>query len=162
LASDGTVWAWGGNWFGQVGDGTTTDALSPVHLSLSNIIAVSAGHEHSMALQSDGTVLTWGDNCCGQLARSTPGRYSTAPTATSWSTGSITAISAGSEHSLVLKSDGSVWGAGGNFYGELGSGGSTTTPVQLPNVSTATGIAGGGVFSDILLANGTVRGYGYG
>jgi alpha-tubulin suppressor-like RCC1 family protein len=160
LASDGTVWAWGGNWLGQVGNGSSSDQLSPVQLSMTGIIAVAAGHEHSLALQSDGTVWTWGDNFFGQLARSTSGRNSPTPTATpAW--GTVTAISAGSEHTLVLKSDGTVWGAGGNFYGELGSGGSTITPQQLPGITTAQAIAAGGVFSEILLADGTVRGFGY-
>src|SRR5258705_13498427 len=68
LKSNGTVWGWGLNDFGQVGDGTTTDRLSPVQTSaLNGVVAVAAGWYHSVALRSDGTVWTWGDNEDGAL-----------------------------------------------------------------------------------------------
>jgi alpha-tubulin suppressor-like RCC1 family protein len=162
LASDGTVWAWGGNWFGQVGsDNGTSDQPTPVHLSLTSVIAVAAGNEHSVALQSDGTVWTWGDNFFGQLGYATAGRYATTPTAVAaW--GTADRITAGSEHTLVRHADGSVWGAGLNYAGELGdSGGNRITPTAMTGVTTAQGIGAGGVFSLILLADGTVRGFGY-
>ncbi len=162
LASDGTVWAWGGNWYGQVGDGTTTNQSTPVHLSLTGIVAVGAGREHSVALQSDGTVWTWGDNCCGQLGYSSPGRSVSTPAAVAgW--GTVAAVSAGSEHTLALKSNGTVWASGGNFFGELGDGTTTNrfAPVQMFGISTAQRIAAGGVYSLIGLADGTLRGFGY-
>lgn len=69
LKSDGTVWAWGENWWGQLGDGTTPGrSCKPVQVSgLSGVIAISGGGGHSLALKSDGTVWAWGYNKYGEL-----------------------------------------------------------------------------------------------
>ena len=72
LANDGTVWSWGKNTYGQLGNGTTTTTLRPIQVeSLSGIIAISAGEAHSLALCEDGTVWAWGDNASGQLGDGT-------------------------------------------------------------------------------------------
>ena len=68
LKSDGTVWAWGGNANGEVGDGTAVNRYSPVQvLNVSKIISVSGGDSHSSALAGDGTVWKWGLNDLGEL-----------------------------------------------------------------------------------------------
>lgn len=73
LKSDGTVWAWGSNANGQLGDGTTTDRHYSTQVKansnqpLGDVIAVSTGNNHSIALKSDGMVMTWGSNSQGQL-----------------------------------------------------------------------------------------------
>jgi alpha-tubulin suppressor-like RCC1 family protein len=119
LASDGTVWAWGADWYGQVGNGSTSTQYTPVQLSLTNIIVISVGNEHSLALASDGTLWSWGDNYFGQLGRSSSGRYDPTPTSVSvfGPSSALMGISAGSEHTLVRKADGTsgasaVTGAG--------------------------------------------------
>ena len=78
LKSDGTVWAWGYNGYGQLGDGTTTDRHTPVQVHgegdigfLTDIITISAGGWHTVALKSDGTVWAWGYNLYGQLGDGT-------------------------------------------------------------------------------------------
>ena len=72
LKSDGTVVAWGANYSGQIGDGTTTARTTPVAVSgLTNVTAVAAGAAFSVALKSDGTVWTWGANNAGQLGDGT-------------------------------------------------------------------------------------------
>ena len=73
LKSDGTVWAWGYNYFGQLGDGTTTTKRgTPVQVSsLSDVIAIAGGAHYTIALKSDGMVWTWGDNSSGQLGEGT-------------------------------------------------------------------------------------------
>ena len=72
LKEDGTVWAWGNNANGQLGDGTTTERHTPVQVSgLSNIIAIAAGSDHTIALKQDGTVWGWGSNSHGQLGDGT-------------------------------------------------------------------------------------------
>ena len=68
LMPDGTVRAWGGNRFGQLGDGTTTDRWVPVQVvGLTNVVQVSAGSFYSLAVRGDGTVWSWGWNRDGQL-----------------------------------------------------------------------------------------------
>ncbi|HCX71935.1 MAG TPA: RCC1 repeat-containing protein, partial [Firmicutes bacterium] len=73
LKNDGTVWAWGRNDMGQLGDGTTsTPRLTPVVVSgLSNVTAITAGLSHTVALKDDGTVWAWGYNAYGQLGDGT-------------------------------------------------------------------------------------------
>jgi hypothetical protein len=70
LKTDGTVWAWGANWVGQLGDGTTTQRLTPVQV-LSGVAAVAAGQDHSLALMADGTVRAWGSSSAGELGDGT-------------------------------------------------------------------------------------------
>ena len=72
LRSDGTVWSWGWNEYGQLGDGSTTGRLTPVQVSgLSDVTSIAAGVHHSLALRSDGTVWSWGGNGNGQLGDGT-------------------------------------------------------------------------------------------
>jgi len=108
LKSDGTVWAWGDNYYGDLGDGTTTDRNTPVQVSgLTGVTAISGGGQYSLALKSDGTVWAWGDNYHGKLGDgTTTDRYT--PVQLMGLTG-VTAISGGEDHSLALKSDGTVW-----------------------------------------------------
>lgn len=72
LKSDGTVWAWGLNMYGQLGDGTNTDRKMPVQVKgLDNVAAIAGGVWHSIALKTDGTVWVWGGNWAGQLGNGT-------------------------------------------------------------------------------------------
>ncbi|MBT9253100.1 MAG: hypothetical protein KM296_05345 [Brockia lithotrophica] len=74
LKRDGTVWAWGWNRFGQLGDGTKENRTSPVPVKdLTEVVQVAAGDGHSLALKRDGTVWAWGDNTFGQLGDGTRG-----------------------------------------------------------------------------------------
>jgi alpha-tubulin suppressor-like RCC1 family protein len=80
--SDGTVWAWGANGSGQLGDGTTIQRMAAVRVgSLTGIVAVAAGANHALALKGDGTVWAWGDNQYGQVGEgsSGPGERRTTP-----------------------------------------------------------------------------------
>ena len=153
VKSDGTVWAWGYSQFGELGDGTTTAqtksrAAQVSGLSGVNVIAVSAGQSHSLALKSDGTVLAWGWNFYGQLGDGTQVSTGT-PTQVSGLT-NVIAIQASNGASFALKSDGTVWAWGRNVYGRLGDG--TTqdrlTPVLVKDFSGGAGVVGvGGVNS---------------
>jgi hypothetical protein len=72
LKSDGTVWAWGNNFYGELGDGTTTHRSSPVQvIGLTGVVAVDGGYCYSLALKSDGTVWAWGWNYIGRLGDGT-------------------------------------------------------------------------------------------
>jgi alpha-tubulin suppressor-like RCC1 family protein len=137
VRSDHTVWSWGSNSNGQLGDTTTVDKAQPIPLSLTGMEKVSAGLAHSLALASDGTVWAWGLNTNGQLGDGSTTQRLAAVQISSFS--GVTAISAGASHSVALKSDGTVWTWGLNSSGQLGDG--TTTQRTAPtNVSTLSGI----------------------
>ena len=162
LKSDGTVTAWGRNYEGQLGDGTTTDRTSPVAVSgLTGITAIAAGFSYSMALKGDGTVWTWGHNSDGQLGDGTTTQR-TSPVQVSGITTAV-AISAGASHAIAVLSDGTAksWGLGSN--GQLGTGtnGSSTTPVAMSGITSGVAAAAGMFHSLVLSSNGSVRAFGY-
>jgi alpha-tubulin suppressor-like RCC1 family protein len=150
LKSDGTVWAWGNNGYGQLGFVTSTsnrnlpgqvqDAAGTGYLT--DVIAIAAGSYHSLALKSDGTVWAWGDDNYGQLGDGNSWTSSNLPiqvkdkTGTGYLTG-MTGISAGENHSLALESNGTVWAWGDNYYGQLGDGSNTESylPVQVKDAA---------------------------
>jgi len=135
---DGTLWTWGGNNVGQLGDGTTTSRSSPgtVAGGGSTWCSASSGHCHTAAVKSDGTLWTWGYNSWGMLgdgtttSRRSPG--TTAGGGTTWC-----AVSAGRCYTAAVKTDGTLWTWGINGYGQLGTG--NTTQRSSPGT-----VAGGG------------------
>ena len=134
LRTDGTLWAWGDNSNGQLGNGTVTQQSTPVQIG-SGYVAISAGYYHSAALQSDGTLVAWGSNSNGQLgmvaSNGNPAGDSHVPVAVDSST-TWSSISAGAYHTLAAKSDGSAYGWGKNVNGQVGSG--TTAQVNTPDL----------------------------
>ena len=109
----GTVWAWGYNLNGQLGDGTSTTRLSPVPVSaLGNVVvSIAAGGSHSLARKNDGTVWAWGYNAQGQLGDGTSGPAADRSTPVPV-TGliNVASIKAGGSHSLALQNDATVHG----------------------------------------------------
>ncbi|MBY9078904.1 RCC1 domain-containing protein, partial [Paenibacillus sp. CGMCC 1.18879] len=89
--------------------------------TLSGVTAIAAGSSHSLALKSDGSVWAWGYGISGQLGDGSL-TVRTTPVAVSGLTSEVTAIAGGNNHSLALKSDGSVWAWGYNGSGQLGDG----------------------------------------
>lgn len=162
LKSDGTVWAWGANTFGNLGDGTTEGKNAPVQVSgLSHVAAISAGFGHGLALKSDGTVWAWGNNVSGQVGQAA----STAPVKSPVQVGGLSnviAVAAGGLHSLALKSDGTVWAWGQALYGQLGNNSQfeSSTPVQASPLSGVTSIAAGGYQSAARTSDGSVYAWG--
>jgi len=223
LKYDGTVWSWGLNAYGQLGDGTTNDEWSPVQTGLgaspplTNVIKLGGRPYFTLAVKSDGTVWAWGMNRYGNMGNGSvnplPGPQVTVPvlvsnssaggainnprqvtcgyqfgaalttngTVWTWGSGShgelgqgatvtnyvpvqvpgltnITAISAGWFHILALKSDGTVWGWGNNPNGELGDGTAVNrfSPVQVLNVSNIVSVSGGDDHSTALASDGTI------
>jgi alpha-tubulin suppressor-like RCC1 family protein len=163
LKSDGTVWAWGNNSSGQLGDGTTTIRTAPVQVSgLTRVVAVAAGRTHSLALKDDGTVWAWGDNSAGELGDGT-----TVPRLRPVQVNQlhgVVAIAAGGLHfNLALKRDGTVSAWGDNFYGQLGD--TTRTPrlrpVEVQGLHDVTAISAGYGHAIALLANGSVSTWGW-
>ncbi len=158
LKNDGTVWAWGSNLYGGLGNASTTNTSTPVQsLLLSNIIAISAGGWHSLALKDDGTVWAWGWNLDGQLGDGSTTDKIIAGQVPSLS--NITHIAAGTYHNIALKNDGTVWCWGDNLYGQIGNGSIGTdvkSPTQVLTLTNVVAIAAGRFFSLAVKDDGSV------
>jgi len=145
LKSDGTVWAWGLNASGQLGDGTKTSRNRPVQVSgISTAVAVAAGADHSVALLANGAVMTWGEAGRGQLGNGSTIDRTTA-LAVSGLPSDVVFIGCGRDHTLVVTSDGQLWDWGQNDFGQLGDGTLTrrTRPVHIAAISDAVEAHGG-------------------
>jgi alpha-tubulin suppressor-like RCC1 family protein len=164
LKSDGTVWSWGDNLYGELGDGAGgTNGSNPTPRqvgSLTNIVNVSAGYVHGLAVQNDGSLWAWGTNWYGALGDgTTQTRYS--PVLIT-SISDVVSVSGGAFHSLAVKSDGTVWSWGYNADGELGNGTTTTAlaPVQVSGLYNVVAVSAGGNCSVALKSDGTVWAWG--
>lgn len=145
LKADGTVWAWGRNEFGQVrGDGTFggTDLLPVQVLGVANVISITAGQFHTIVSRDDGKVFGWGYNTSGQIGNGTiSGGCGCLPNVTESSIIGVAKVSAGWDHTVALKQDGTVWVWGRNNEGEVGNGTLSTAVPTPTQTSTLTGIA---------------------
>jgi alpha-tubulin suppressor-like RCC1 family protein len=126
LTTGGNVYAWGSNAYGQLGDGTWKDSSTPVLVSsLNDVVAIFAGRDHNLAVRSDGSVWSWGYNRFGELGDGT-GMSRNMPVRVVRLNGSvlgnIVQVGAGANHSLALRSDGTLWAWGRNNFGQLGDG----------------------------------------
>ncbi|MDO8535848.1 MAG: RCC1 repeat-containing protein [Candidatus Omnitrophota bacterium] len=133
LRSDGSVWSWGDNAYGELGDDTTIASYEPIQVqNIDNVVAIGAGGNQSVVLKNDGTVWMWGDNKYGQLGDGTlVERHLPAPVS---GLSNITDIGPGDVHTLAVKQDGTLWSWGRNQSGELGdgtSGNSKSLPSQI-------------------------------
>jgi alpha-tubulin suppressor-like RCC1 family protein len=121
LLTNGTVWTWGSNSFGQLGDGTFDPHPLPRQVpNLTGVTQIAAGLRHVLALTSSGTVLAWGANSKGQAGTIT-GTIITVPTAVLDVSGA-TQIAAGDLFSMAIVANGTVLGWGDNSNGQLGTG----------------------------------------
>ncbi len=122
VKTDGTLWTWGRNHVGQLGDGTTTNHPSPVQVGPdTNWAVVAAGAFYTVAVKTDGILWAWGDNSRGQLGLDADVHpFSTIPiqprgTDTNWA-----GVAAGAFHTMAVKTDGTLWTWGDNTSGQLG------------------------------------------
>jgi alpha-tubulin suppressor-like RCC1 family protein len=162
LKNDGTVWAWGSNGYGRLGDGTSTQRRYPVQVSnLTDVIAIAAGPEHTVAVKKDGTVWAWGYNYYGQLGNGTTNNSSVPVQVKNMS--DVTAVSCGYYHTVALKSDGTVWAWGYGGHGQLGIGWQSTvdSPIQVQSISNIASIAAGHAHTVAVKNDGTVWTWGY-
>jgi len=157
LKDDGTVWAWGSNNYGQLGDGTTVDRYIPQQVpGIGDVIAIAGGNNFCLALKNDGTVWAWGHNNEGQLGDGTTTDRNTPIQITGLS--NITAIACGNSHGLAIKNDGKVWAWGRGNEGQLGNGSTSYqySPVQIAALSNIIFIACGNLHSLAIKNDGTV------
>ncbi len=131
----GQVWAWSFNGDGEVGDGTTTNRLSPVLLAnLANVTQLSAGIGHTVALTSGGAAFAWGYGGYGEIGNgATPN--SLVPVRVPGLAG-VSAVAGGDLHSLAMLPAGALWAWGGNNYGQLGDG-TTANALTVEQISQA-------------------------
>ena len=118
LKTDGTLWAWGGNDYGQLGNGTVVSAAQPVQV-LDQVTAVSAGDYHVAAIRADGTLWTWGDNLYGQLGDGTRDSVSAPHQVLT----DVRFAVMGDYHAAAIATDGTLYTWGSNLDGQLGNGG---------------------------------------
>ena len=138
LKDDGSVWAWGMNDKGQLGDGTTTFHAAPVQVKgLPKVKEIMTGYSFSAVLTENGDVYTWGANDQGQLGTSSNNKYEKSPALAISGVAQMSHI-AGQEV-LVLKTDGTLWGWGRNMGGKdgpFGAGRYSYWPLELGNGDT--------------------------
>lgn len=162
LKSDGTVWAWGGNYNGQLGS-LVGDQLVPAQIpGLSGIVKIENMNGRNWATKADGTVLFWGSKYAGI--------YGDGSTSTSTVTipevvpalPQFVSIARGSTHSVGLKADGTLWAWGLNVYGELGTGSAagSLVPTKVSNLTGVKSVFAGYMTTFAVRSDGTVWGFG--
>ncbi len=131
IRNDGTLWAWGNNEYGQLGNGTKQNQATPIQIGLDNDWAeVNTGYHFSIGMKKDGTLWAWGRNLFGQLGvgdkinRLIPTKISN----TIWKK-----FTTGNVHNLAIKDDGTLWAWGNSFNGQLGDG-STSEGIVAPKM----------------------------
>jgi alpha-tubulin suppressor-like RCC1 family protein len=128
IRSDGLLFAWGDNSYGELGNGTLTSQSSPIQIGTSSWTVVSAGYLASAGIRSDGLLFAWGDNSYGQQGNALTNYLPQPVGALSWN-----AIAAGASHVLAIRSDGALFAWGDNSSGQLGDGTTVakSSPVQI-------------------------------
>ncbi len=159
---DGTLWAWGNNSSGELGDGTFVAKTNPTKIgNATDWRSVSNGNRFTLAIKSDGTLWAWGNNDHGQLGDGTiikknvPTRIGTDADWQFISTGGLSAMG--------IKSDGTLWAWGDNTYGKLGDG--TTTGRRIPTkigTSLWKTVSAGDTHTLAVKKDGTLWSWGYG
>ena len=180
VMADGTITCWGYNLYGQLGNNSTSESPVPVRVSIitgagagTTAVSVSTGDYHSCAVMADGTVTCWGYNGDGQLGNNST-TNSPVPVTVPSITGadaatSAVSVSAGDSFSCATMANGTAQCWGMNTYGKLGNNSTTNSPVPVSvsdftgadESSTALGVSSGAYHSCALMANDTIRCWGY-
>jgi alpha-tubulin suppressor-like RCC1 family protein len=155
IQKDGSLWAWGGGVYGQVGNAATADVPAPVQIGTFSYTSVAAGAFHSLAIRSGGTLYAWGQNTSNQLGNN-GSSLQTAPvqigTESNWGM-----VAGGAAHSIGVRNDGTLWAWGSNAEGQLGSAGADSPyPVQIGNLQTWKSVSAGNAHSVALKADQTM------
>lgn len=122
IKDNGTLWAWGDNYAGTLGDGTTDDKSSPIQIgSDTNWSFISCGNNHTAAIKTDGTLWIWGSNYNYQLGTNNASTvWKSSPVQTSIGGNDWVSVSCGYGHTVALKSNGTMWTWGYGNNGQLG------------------------------------------
>jgi alpha-tubulin suppressor-like RCC1 family protein len=159
-STDGTVWAWGNNKYGQLGDGTNKASVTtPVQVifpSGTNIVAIGEARDNGYAIDSNGNAWAWGYNEFGSLCIGSSNKQLT-PVRVPGITGAVS-VEGGAGHVIWLLSNGTVKSCGNNFDGVLGNGTTTnsSTPVNVSGLTNITQISSGDASAGAVSSSGTV------
>lgn len=166
LRADGTVWAWGYNFDGQLGNGSRASSSVPVRVSgLTDVVAIGAAWSTAYAVRADGTLWAWGDNSDGLLGTGSTIERATTPVRVTALSDVVAVTGAGSLNgTYALTEDGTVWSWGSNFLGALGTGEYcesnddclSRVPVRVTGLTDVTAVRGGEYHGMALRADGTV------
>jgi alpha-tubulin suppressor-like RCC1 family protein len=177
LGSDGSVWAWGDNQYGELGDGSTSQSDTPVQVTgLSGITQIAAGDDWSLALRSDGTVWAWGNNFYNDLGGQVPDPWTASyvPVQVAGLSG-ITQIAAGASFGMAVQTTvrlglvrHSLWTWGQEVFGQVGNGqlvdgsslGGVINPYQVTGIPAPATIAAGTDSAMMVGTDGSVWGWG--
>ena len=161
IQSNGTLWAWGYNSYGQAGQGNTTNYSSPVQVGALTVWKqISCGYQCVMAIQSNGTLWSWGSNNQGQLGQGNISSYSSPVQVGALST--WTKVACGYIQTLAIQSNGTLWAWGYNGFGTLGQGNTTnySSPVQVGALSVWTQVTSSYYSAAAIQSNGTLWSWG--
>jgi alpha-tubulin suppressor-like RCC1 family protein len=162
IKTDGTLWTWGANNYGVLGNGVTIGSISTPITTFAggtNWKEVSCGNVHTAAIKTDGTLWVWGRNFSGQLGGNTTTNRSTPVTTfaggTNWKQ-----VSSGNSHTAAIKTDGTLWTWGSQYRGQLGNG-VTTGTISTPVTTFAGGtnwkqVSCGGRYAAAIKTDGTL------
>jgi hypothetical protein len=161
IKRDGTLWAWGHNYYGQLGDGTNTNRYATIKIGNdSDWKYIVVGHYHTVALKADGTLWIWGDNQYGQLGDGTNNSRNI-PTKIGNNSDWVR-VAIGYGHTTALKNNGTLWTWGSNYNGQLGDSTniSRNRPTKIGNDSDWVSVASRGYHTVALKKDGTLFGLG--
>ena len=163
LKMDGTLWSWGYNFYGEMGQNnniTPLSASSPVQIPGTTWRSISTGIQHSLAIKTDNTLWAWGNNQSSQLGLNnvSPASSPIQIPGTTWNS-----ASAGYLHSFAIKTDGTLWAWGRNSYGELGQNNRAyySSPVQIPGTTWKYANGSGRDYTLATKTDGTLWAWGY-
>ena len=155
ITKDGSLYMWGYNYYGQLGDGTTTDRYTPVKI-MDNVASVSLGGNHSAAITKDSNLYMWGGNGSGQLGDGTTDNKARPHRVAS----NVQSVKLGYSHTTVISKDGGLYTWGYNYYGQLGNGTTTDSSNPIKIMNDAIDCAGGDNHTIVLKKDGTVYTWG--
>jgi alpha-tubulin suppressor-like RCC1 family protein len=164
IKTDGTLWTWGANYSGQLGNNNISGRRTPVTTFAggTNWKQVACGREHTAAIKTDGTLWTWGGNANGQLGNNTTSQRNTPVTTfaggTNWKQ-----VACGNRHTAAVKTDGTLWTWGYNYNGQLGDNTSTQRNTPVTTFFGGTNwkqVSCGNNYTAAIKTNGTLWGWG--